>query len=207
MKKNIPPFYQGILKFISFIVVFLSINIVIYIDVFFLKNNLSERSLTELAQSLFLIIIILQFKKTSHISKDYQAACVLICGFFSVLLIRELDYYFDMIFHGAWKYFAIPIALIAICFSFFKKNHTFKGLNLLLGEKYFNILLMGIAMLFIFSRIYGMGDFWKGVMNDHYIRDVKNISEEGIELLSYTVLLIGSFLTNREIQEKEKKGN
>ncbi|GAW98054.1 hypothetical protein MTCD1_03724 [Colwellia marinimaniae] len=33
-----------------------------------------------------------------------------------------------------------------------------------------------------------MGDFWEAVMAEHYVRDVKDISEETIELLCYAFI-------------------
>ncbi|WP_438819310.1 hypothetical protein, partial [Colwellia marinimaniae] len=49
-------------------------------------------------------------------------------------------------------------------------------------------LITFIVLLFVFSRLYGMGDFWEAVMAEHYVRDVKDISEETIELLCYAFI-------------------
>ncbi|MGP8308889.1 hypothetical protein [Vibrio sp. YIC-376] len=44
-----------------------------------------------------------------------------------------------------------------------------------------------------------MGSFWRSVLDASYIREVKNISEEGIELLCYSLIALSAFRTRREI--------
>jgi hypothetical protein len=41
----------------------------------------------------------------------------------------------------------------------------------------------------IFSRLYGRQDFWRAVMQDNYIREFKDVAEEAIELLGYSLIL------------------
>lgn len=65
--------------------------------------------------------------------------------------------------------------------------------------KEFDILVLGMAMLLVFSRLYGMGDFWKEVMDENYIRIIKNISEEAIELLSYLIIAISGSKIKRRL--------
>jgi len=54
----------------------------------------------------------------------------------------------------------------------------------------------------VFSRLYGMGSFWQHVMGEHYVRDVKNISEEGIELLCYSLIALSAVRTRRELKRQ-----
>ncbi|MDF5473975.1 NAD(P)-dependent oxidoreductase, partial [Vibrio parahaemolyticus] len=55
----------------------------------------------------------------------------------------------------------------------------------ILQVPHMKLLIGAVVLLLVFSRLYGMGSFWQQVMNESYIRDVKNISEEGMELLCY----------------------
>ncbi|MCG7587258.1 hypothetical protein MHN01_16625, partial [Photobacterium sp. OFAV2-7] len=46
--------------------------------------------------------------------------------------------------------------------------------------------------LFVFARIYGMGDLWQGAMQENYLRSVKNLAEEGVELLAYSLIVFAA---------------
>ena len=59
-----------------------------------------------------------------------------------------------------------------------------------------------MILLLVFSRLYGMGSFWQHVMGEHSVRDVKNISEEGIELLCYSLIALSAVRTRRELKRQ-----
>ena len=156
------------------------------LDYFWLENSFDEQSLTELLQALLLLFSLLcfyQLKRNNYLS----SASVLVSGFFSVLLIRELDAYFDLILHGSWMYAALIVVFWCVIYAL-RENNLNDQMSTLLADKNMQTLITFIVLLFIFSRLYGMGDFWKAVMGNHYIRDVKNISEETIELLCYAFI-------------------
>ena len=73
------------------------------LDYFWLENSLGEQSITELLQAVLLLFSILcfyQLKRANYLPR----ATMLVSGFFAVLLIREFDAYFDLIFNGFWIY-------------------------------------------------------------------------------------------------------
>ncbi|WP_027962458.1 hypothetical protein [Halomonas halodenitrificans] len=43
---------------------------------------------------------------------------------------------------------------------------------------------------YVFSRLYGRGDFWEAVLQENYVRDFKSGAEEVVELFGYALLLI-----------------
>ena len=55
-------------------------------------------------------------------------------------------------------------------------------------NKNFTILYVGLAIVFVFSRLFGMDVFWHQVMGSDFQRIVKNIAEEASELLGYTII-------------------
>ena len=56
-------------------------------------------------------------------------------------------------------------------------------------NKNFTILYVGLAIVFVFSRLFGMEVFWYQVMGSDFQRIVKNIAEETTELLGYTIVI------------------
>lgn len=62
----------------------------------------------------------------------------------------------------------------------------------------FSVLVIGFFMVFVFSRLAGVKEFWMTLMDSSYNRDIKNLVEEGLELLGYSFMLIGvTLLTAR----------
>ena len=178
----------------------LTVIAAVRVDYFWLENSLGEQSITELLQALFLLLSVLcfyQLKRNNHLPR----ATTLVSGFFTVLLIRELDAYFDLIAHGFWVYPALIITLSSILYAL-KGNLLHEQMSRLLDDKNMQALITFTILLFVFSRLYGMGDFWKGVMGEQYVRDVKNISEETIELLFYAFIAFYANKTRISVTQK-----
>ncbi|WP_231472338.1 hypothetical protein [Pseudoxanthomonas suwonensis] len=55
-------------------------------------------------------------------------------------------------------------------------------------------MTIGLVLLLIYSRLFGMTALWEGLLADSYVRVVKNAAEECTELLGYT-LVMASALT------------
>ncbi|QUM74890.1 hypothetical protein HWV00_00685 [Moritella sp. 24] len=171
------------------------------LDYFWLENSLGEESVTELLQAVLLLFSVVCFYQLKHLNVLPKAA-MLVGGFFSVLFIRELDGYFDLIFHGFWVYPALTVAFGAIVYAA-QGGQLHTQMSTLLENKYMQTLITFIVLLFVFSRLYGMGDFWEGVMGNQYVRDVKNISEETMELLFYTFIAFYAHKTKTSLTQKQ----
>lgn len=181
----------------SLIVAALSIfvNLCLRIDFTLLHHGLGESSVTEISQSLMLAITSLSFFKLAQNNRSVRHASVLVGGFFTVLFIRESDAWFDLIFHGAW---IIPALLVTLAASFYAYKGGYSSVQQLariLNSRYMPMLITALVLLLVFSRLYGMGSFWHSVMAEHYLRDVKNLSEEAIELLCYSVIAFSAVKT------------
>lgn len=173
----------------------LSVIAVQRLDYFWLENSLGEQSITELLQALFLLFSLLcfyQLKRANYLPR----AAMLVSGFFAVLLIRELDVYFDIISHGFWIYPALSVAFWCVVYAL-RKGKLVEQMSTLLADKNMQTLITFIVLLFVFSRLYGMGDFWEAVMGEHYVRDIKDISEETIELLCYAFIAFYAYKVKR----------
>lgn len=170
------------------------------LDYFWLENSLGEKSTTELLQVVLLLFSALcfyQLNRTHYLPR----ATMLVSGFFTVLLIRELDAYFDLIVHGFWIYPALTITFGAIAYAL-RERQLSEQMSTLLGNQNIQAMITFVVLLFVFSRLYGMSDFWEAVMGNNYVRDVKNISEETIELLFYTFIAFYAHKTRISLTKK-----
>ncbi|MFI3276599.1 hypothetical protein [Vibrio sp.] len=179
------------------------VNLAIRIDFVYLSGKIGENSITEMLQQLLLLISSGAFAYLAKKRPEVKHAAILISAFFAVMFIRELDYWFDMIFHGAWAYPAIIIAASAIFYAAKNGKRSIDQLALILASPHMNLLVAGVMLLLVFSRLFGMGSFWQGVMGEHYISNVKTIAEEGTELLAYCLIAFASLKTVHGITRKK----
>jgi len=167
-------------------------------DYIWLGNNIGEQSVTEMMQLLMLVIAAISFYRLISVT-SVKGASILVSGFFTVLIIRESDAFLDQIAHGFWVFPALIVTFFSIISAAYNRL-IINGFTQLLRIPSMQVLVCMTFFLLTFSRLYGMGDFWKVVMGDAYIRDVKNISEETIELLFYCLIALNAFKTSSTLK-------
>ena len=178
-------------------------NSVLRIDFVLLNGNVGEISVTEMLQQLLLIVSSVSFVYLARKRNEVKNAAVLISAFFAVLFIREMDFWFDKIAHGAWVFPAALVTGSAVVYAVKNGKRTIDQLALILASPHLNLLVTGVMLLLVFSRLFGMGSFWHNVMGDDYVRAVKNIAEEGTELLAYCLIAFASLKTVLGITRKK----
>ncbi|MDF2152576.1 hypothetical protein [Vibrio sp. CAU 1672] len=192
---------QSSLSLLAILAISVLVNLSIRIDYLLLGTGLGEVSATESLQLVMLSITAWSFYRISKQQQQLKHAALLISGFFAVLLIREMDYWLDMLRHGSWVYPALLITVLACTQAYQGGKETVNEMATLLQTPYMKLLIGAVVLLLVFSRLYGMGSFWKQVMDVHYVREVKNISEEAIELLSYCLIALSAVRTQRELKQ------
>lgn len=181
---------------ISIIAVCLIVNVSIRLDYYFLQG-IPELSFTETLQGLALVCINLCFYKMIK-APNVGAGSLLVFGFFTALLIRECDFWFDKITHGFWFYPAMFTTLITLVLFSKRGKSGFTEFVNLLRVPAMNKVIVGVIVLIIFSRIFGTGSFWRDVVSqDAFV--VKTIIQEGLELLCYCFITIGAWETQQQV--------
>ncbi|MEJ2762385.1 hypothetical protein VV869_00055 [Photobacterium sp. MCCC 1A19761] len=162
--------------------------VVIHLEVADLNAYAGENSLIEYLQETYLFLAGSLFAAVAFRRPSQRGFAVLASAFFYILMIRELDAVFDQISHGFWKYPAWLLATSAIIFAVRHKAVTLKPLIDYAQHRSFGLMLAGMATLLVFARLFGMGELWQALMQDAYMRPVKNLAEEGVELLAYSLI-------------------
>jgi len=168
----------------------------IQLEGFELQQNAlySEETLTEHMQDILTLLSSILFFYASRINSQLKIACVLLATLTAMMFVREFDTYLDMyVFDGAWQ--AIVYSILACIFVYLitKRGTIFSSIQAYSQTPSYGICLSGLVTLLAFSRMIGKGAFWHSIMGDSYVRVVKNIVEEGIETLGYTLILISAF--------------
>ncbi|MBV4367477.1 hypothetical protein ACMGGR_20795 [Erwinia sp. BNK-24-b] len=178
----------------------------IFIDVSWMNDGVHETSFTEVSQELILLVIALLFFHRAYRQPAMRSTLVLVGGFFSCMLIRELDFLFDEISHGSWVWFALAVTAICLVIAMLHPKRAIVGLATLLRHPGWGMMSAGLLTILVFSRLFGMGVLWRHLMLDGYNHTVKNMVEEGCELLGYSLCLLASlsYLYSDRITPKEE---
>ncbi len=164
--------------------------LILFSDVIWFHDFVRENSFTEIAQESILLILALLFFGHARKEPSRRHSSVLIGGFFSCMLIRELDFAFDAIAHGSWVWFALFTTFACLGYAFSNKEKALEGLAAFMRHPAYGMMLSGLLCVLVFSRLFGMHQLWQGLMLDGYNRLVKNMVEEGTEMFGYVICLL-----------------
>ncbi|NAW56001.1 MULTISPECIES: hypothetical protein [unclassified Vibrio] len=173
-------------------VIAIAVNLMLRLDVYYFGNSMPEFSFTEVSQLVCLTIAFGCFARIAHHRPDLKHVAALACGLFAVMFIREMDNTLDTITHGFWKYPALVAAGLAISYAYSAKERIVNQMAVMATSHGVNLVVSGIVLLVVFSRLFGTGSFWQAVMGEDYVRMVKSIAEEGAELLCYSLIAFAS---------------
>lgn len=178
-----------ILRFAFLSLAIVAVVLCLHIDVNIFKNGISEYSFTEIIQESILAIIVLTHILRAIKSSSMRQCNVLIAGFFSAMLIRELDAIFDLISHGSWVWFALLVSFATLIYVFRNPQQALNELAAYTEKPSYGLMISGLLAILIFSRVFGMSILWQSILQDGYVREVKNMVEEGSELFGYMLCL------------------
>ncbi len=164
----------------------------VFIDVVWMHDAVREASLTECTQEILLAIIALLFFHHACRSPGERPVAVLVGGFFGCMFIRELDFLFDQLSHGSWFWFALVLTLVCVGIALRNPRSIISGLARFMEHPAWGMMSAGMLTILVFSRLFGMHQIWENLMLESYIRTVKNMAEEGSELLGYSLCMLAT---------------
>lgn len=164
----------------------------IYIDVAWMNDALHETSFTETTQEIMLAVIAALFFIAAQRRPAQRGALTLVAGFYSCMLIRELDFVFDAIQHGSWIWFALAVTAGCLAVALRTPKKNLHALARLLQHRSWPVMASGFLVVLVFSRLFGIHALWQHLMLGDYNRVVKNMAEEGTELLGYGLCWLAS---------------
>jgi|WetSurMetagenome_2_1015567.scaffolds.fasta_scaffold236648_2 hypothetical protein len=147
--------------------------------------KITDSSVTELFQEIFVFIAAVGFFFTGRILKILAPVTNLLALVFLMSFIREMNNIIEF-----WFYLVLPF--IGLFIFLLVKN--FKKVLFAFTEfielKSSGAFFLGFLITYVFSRFFGKKTLWMAMLGDSYTRNAKNLAEEGIELLGYTLIMI-----------------
>ena len=160
-------------------------------------------SWTEAPQEILLALSGLLLVLAYRSGRVGSALALVLAGFYFTCLAREfnnqLAYYF---FKRAWVVPALLFAIPTAVYAFLHRGRVWADVLALKDTFAFGVLAVGLLLLHVFSRLYGANDLWRAIMGDDFMRPVARVSEEGIELMAYTIIFLGSYEMYRRIKKE-----
>ena len=147
----------------------------------------SENTFTEIGQEIILFILFLIYLVLGFKWREIQPISNIVSLFFLISFIREFNF-----LALNWIYPTLIVLAILgwLVIRDFKKIKaaTIKFFSVPASSWFFS----GFLVTYIFSRLLGRSKFWKLMYHDESYRLAKAATEEGIELLGDTLMLIGA---------------
>ncbi len=151
----------------------------------------SEFSSVEMLQSGCLLIGLLLSVWIVTRNDHRRFAALALAVLQALMLIREQDYFFEVLIGRSMWQIPIYLALIAGALVFFRSRDRVSQSWLWMKQRsWFGLLFAALTIILAFSRVFGQSDFWEAIMGDSYQRIVKLAAEEITELLGYVLLVI-----------------
>ena len=146
-----------------------------------------EITFTEIGQETIFFILFVFYLILGYRWREIQPISNLVSLFFLMSFIREFNFLVDKWIYPVLVVFAFFVWLFIRDFNKIKEATI----------RFFSVpastwLLSGFLVTFIFSRLMGRSKFWKLMYSDESYRLAKAATEEGIELLGNTIMLIGA---------------
>lgn len=148
---------------------------------------------TEAPQEFSLLISGLLTGYVAYRKPQWRLLFTALSGLAFASLIREFNNDIAAVLgKGTWLYGSLAIAAPVAIYVLRGFRSFWRQLDAVGGTFGFGVFACGVLVLHVFSRLYGANPLWRAAMGEDFDRTVARISEEGIELLGYTLMLLGT---------------
>lgn len=165
-----------------------------YLEALYLPSvRFTELGFTEFTQTLVLATCCAMLIYIRQVLKVWPTVTLLLLAFLAASLVREQDYFLDeFIARNTWKVLVSLIVIPSIAWVVIKRRHFLEEFAHYSNTFAFGLFTAGVLTTYIFSRLYGRQDFWRAVLQDNFTREFKDVAEEVVELLGYSLILIAT---------------
>lgn len=201
---------RAALSFLVLVLGMLWAPVAVLLDVVVIGHGMPEHGVTEISQETVLLLATLLMYTMVIKLPSQRGFLLLVAGLFLSMFLRELDYLFDKISHGYWKYPVTLVVLLTFALAALFRNTVVSAMAEATRSVPFAYILAGLAIVLFFSRIFGTGSLWGAILDAgagvNAPALVKNSVQEGLELLGYVLILYGNvlfFLQHRRSVQRE----
>jgi len=188
LSEDLQPLIRGILRVALYSALVAAAFGIMYLDAV-TTGQFTESSGVELAQSALLFVITAIFVASALKVPALTHSAWLLATFAAASLVRENDALLDSFIDESWEVLAFSIIAIGLYATWRNRKAFLAEQKIFTESTAFGLFVSALLTTYVFSRLFGMGKFWKAVMQDGFLRQVKDMNEECLELFGYTLLL------------------
>ncbi|GEN27299.1 hypothetical protein HVA01_09450 [Halovibrio variabilis] len=165
-----------------------------YLEALYLPSvRFTELGFTELTQTLVLFTCCAMLIYIRQVLKVWPTVTLLLLAFVASSLVREQDYFLDTyVAENTWKVLVALIILPSLFWVVKQRQRFLEEFAHYSNTFAFGLFTAGVLTTYIFSRLYGRTIMWQAVLDDQYVRIFKDVAEEVVELLGYSLILIAT---------------
>lgn len=165
-----------------------------YLEALYLPSvRFSELGFTEFTQTLVLATCCAMLIYIRQVLKVWPTITLLLMAFVAASLVREQDYFLDnYVADNTWKVLVALIIIPTLIWVVKQRQRFLEEFAHYSNTFAFGLFTAGVLTTYIFSRLYGRQEFWQAVLEDNYARNFKDVAEEVVELLGYSLILIAT---------------
>ena len=153
----------------------------------------TEYSAVELSSLVMLVVMALLYVHCAMVRGRWRGMCALLALMCTGALVREVDFLFDQYLPALGWQSLMSVVLIAMAVVGWRFRVALRDqIPRFAASHAFGILMAAFLTVAVFSRLFGMKGIWIDTLGPFYDRSAKNLAEEGVELLGYGLLLIGT---------------
>lgn len=162
----------------------------------------SDGGPVEILQSVFALMTAGFFLLASRHDAGRTPFAVLISGFLFCVVVRESDYILDELFRHLWKVGVTVILILTAVYGLRVRKQIPASVSRFVCHPAFGLFMAGILVLLVFSRLFGKGDYWEGIILDWKWEDVKALVREHTQDTTYTLLMENKYMTIKRVVEE-----
>ncbi len=151
------------------------------------EGYFGELTFTEIGQELILFVMFLFFWVISRKWMEIKTIALLASLFYLASFIREFNF---LVEH--WIYLVLPVLALAGWILFRDRKKFSQSLEAFFRVPASGLLVSGLLITYLFSRLFGRSKFWRLLYHDESYRLAKAAAEEGLELLGNSLMLIAA---------------
>ncbi len=149
------------------------------------EGYFGELTFTEIGQETILFVMFLFFLVISRKWFEISTIALLASLFYLASFIREFNF---LVEH--WMYLVLPVLALAGWILYRDRKKFIQSVESFFRIPASGLLVSGLLITYIFSRLFGRSKFWQLLYHDESYRLAKAATEEGLELLGNSLMLI-----------------
>jgi hypothetical protein len=188
-----------VLESLVLVSIAVAVPVIVAQDIEVFRYGNSEVSVTELTQEALILLSAVLSGLSAWKYRVARSWLLLVTGLFSCMFLREIDFWLDKIAHGFWVYPVGLIVVATIANAVRNRDGLISSATAYAMTRSHAYIAVGLAIVLLFSRLAGTSRFWMQVMGDNYHASYKTFMQEGLELLGYFLIALGSVTLIRQL--------